>query len=102
MKHGFTLIELSIVLVIIGLVTGSVLVGRDLIRASEVRAQITQIEKYQTAVNTFKGKYGYLPGDIPDPAASDYGFIARGQYPGEGDGDGYVEGASSNAKLLTR
>ena len=55
---GFTLIELSIVLVIIGLIIGGVLVGRDLIAAAQVRAQISQIEKYQTAVNTFRGKYG--------------------------------------------
>ena len=38
---GFTLIELSIVLVIIGLLVGGVLVGQDLIRAAGVRAQIS-------------------------------------------------------------
>jgi prepilin-type N-terminal cleavage/methylation domain-containing protein len=91
-KRGFTLIELSIVLVIIGLIAGGVLVGQDLINAAAIRAQISQIEKYNTAVNTFRGKYGYLPGDIPDPYASQYGFYGRGQYPGEGDGDGLIEG----------
>lgn len=50
--RGFTLIELSIVLVIIGLIVGGVLVGKDLIIASEVRSQIGQIEKYNTAVHT--------------------------------------------------
>ena len=78
LKVGFTLIELSIVLVIIGLIIGGVLVGRDLISAAGVRAQISQIEKYQSAVNTFRGKYGYLPGDISDPTAQQYGFAARG------------------------
>jgi prepilin-type N-terminal cleavage/methylation domain-containing protein len=63
-RAGFTLIELSIVLVIIGLVVGGVLVGRDLICAAELRAQISQIEKYNTAVNTFYGKYGGLPGPL--------------------------------------
>jgi len=58
---GFTLIELSIVLVIIGLIVGGVLVGRDLISAASVRAQITQIEKYQQAVNAFRDKYGGVP-----------------------------------------
>ena len=67
LKFGFTLIELSIVLVIIGLIIGGVLVGRDLIAAATIRSQISQIEKYQAAVNTFRSKYGYLPGDIPDP-----------------------------------
>src|ERR1039458_8026084 len=92
-KAGFTLVELSIVMVIIGLIIGGVLVGQDLISAASVRAQISQIEKYQTAVNTFRGKYGYLPGDIPDPYATQYGFQPRGWRPhGEGDGNGLIEG----------
>ncbi len=48
--HGFTLIELSIVLVIIGLIIGGVLVGKDLIKAAEIRATISQINKYNHAV----------------------------------------------------
>jgi prepilin-type N-terminal cleavage/methylation domain-containing protein len=60
---GFTLIELSIVLVIIGLIVGGVLVGQDLIRAAEVRSVLSDIEKFNTAVNTFHGKYNCLPGD---------------------------------------
>jgi len=91
---GFTLIEMSIVLVIIGLVIGGVLVGRNLISAATVRAQISQIEKYNTAVNTFRSKYGYLPGDIPDPYATQYGFAARGTLPGEGDGGGVLHGVN--------
>jgi prepilin-type N-terminal cleavage/methylation domain-containing protein len=71
---GFTLIELSIVLVIIGLLVGGVLVGQDLIRAAEVRATVSQIEKFNTAANTFKLKYGYLPGDIPPATAASFGL----------------------------
>lgn len=93
---AFTLIELSIVLVIIGLIVGGVLVGQDLIRAAGVRAQISQIEKYNTAVNTFLGKYDALPGDISDPNASKFGLQARGLYPGEGDGNGIIKGAFGN------
>ena len=96
-QSGFTLIELSLVLVIIGLVVGGVLVGRDLIAASEIRSQISQIEKYNTAVNTFRVKYGYLPGDIPDPTASGFGFKARGLYGGQGDGNGFMDGIHINA-----
>ena len=89
---GFTLIELSIVLVIIGLIVGGILVGQDLIRAAGVRATISQIEKYNTAANTFRGKYGYLPGDIRDRDASSFGFQPRGTVPGTGDGNGLLEG----------
>lgn len=89
---GFTLIELSIVLVIIGLIVGSVLVGRDLISAAAIRGQISQIEGYQQAVNTFKGKYGHLPGDIRDPDATNFGFATRGTNQGQGDGNGLLQG----------
>jgi prepilin-type N-terminal cleavage/methylation domain-containing protein len=102
---GFTLIEMSIVLVIIGLIVGGVLVGQSLVAAAGARATITQIEKYNTAANTFYGKYGYLPGDIPAGPAAQFGFVPRGQYAGEGDGNGFIEGAladspNSNLGLL--
>jgi prepilin-type N-terminal cleavage/methylation domain-containing protein len=94
-RDGFTLIELSIVLVIVGLIVGGILVGQNLIGAAGVRAQVSQIEKYDTAANTFREKYGYLPGDIPVGPAAQFGFAARGPCPGEGDGDGIIEGSSS-------
>jgi prepilin-type N-terminal cleavage/methylation domain-containing protein len=75
--NGFTLIELSIVLVIIGLIVGGVLVGRNLVKATEVRAQVTQIEKYQTAANTFYGKYHALPGDMDPATAAQFGLPAH-------------------------
>ncbi len=95
-NNGFTLIELSIVIVIIGLIAGGILVGRDLISAAGARAQISQIEKYQQAVNTFRGKYGYLPGDIPTAEANKFGLAARGDFWGGaplqgGDGNGILD-----------
>lgn len=86
---GFTLIELSIVLVIIGLIVGGVLVGRDLITSASARAQISQIEKYNQATNTFRVKYAYLPGDIPDPDASRFGFMDT-----IGNGNGILDGGT--------
>jgi prepilin-type N-terminal cleavage/methylation domain-containing protein len=68
-QRGFTLIELSIVLVIIGLVVGGVLVGRDLIKAAELRKVVSEIESFQSAITTFKGKYRYYPGDCPNAEA---------------------------------
>jgi len=91
-QTGFTLIELSIVLVIIGLLVGSVLVGRDLIRAAEVRAQVKQIEQIELAVATFKGKYKCIPGDCDH--ATDFWSDAV-----NGDGDRLIVTATENADL---
>lgn len=96
MRTGFTLIEISIVLVIIGLIVGGILTGSDLIKQSQIRATISQIASYNSAAYTFKTKYSnYLPGDIPEPAASGFGFSARGTDKGEGDGDGFLSGTST-------
>lgn len=95
-QQGFTLIELSVVLVAIGLLVGGILVGQDMIKAAEERAQISQIEKYNSAVNTFYSKYQALPGDMPAAVANQYGFAPRGQYAGEGDGNGVIEGVWQN------
>ena len=69
LNDAFTLIELSIVLVIIGLVIGGVLVGQDLIKAAAIRSSISDIERIQTSVNTFKLKYNCIPGDCANATA---------------------------------
>ncbi len=63
-RSAFTLVELAIVLVIIGLIVGGVLVGKDLIRNAELQTIITEKEHYTAALWTFRGKYNALPGDI--------------------------------------
>lgn len=72
MKHtrGFTLVELAIVLVIIGLIVGAVLAGATLIRNAEMRAVIQEKNTYEAAINTFRTKYDGLPGDIPNITAT--------------------------------
>lgn len=58
--------ELSIVLVILGLLVGGVLSGQALIHAAELRAITTEYNQYRTALGTFKDKYQALPGDMPN------------------------------------
>jgi prepilin-type N-terminal cleavage/methylation domain-containing protein len=62
---GFSLIELSVVLVILGLLVGGILAGQSLIRAAELRSVTTDFEKYVAATKAFKTKYESLPGDMP-------------------------------------
>jgi prepilin-type N-terminal cleavage/methylation domain-containing protein len=63
-KQGFSLVELSIVLVILGLLTGGILTGQNLIRAAELRSVTTQIAGYRTALYSFRDKYFAIPGDM--------------------------------------
>lgn len=62
---GFTLVELMIVFVLIGLVAGVVIAGRSLIKVSEVKSIMEEVELFVNATKGFEGKYGYLPGDMP-------------------------------------
>jgi prepilin-type N-terminal cleavage/methylation domain-containing protein len=70
LRTGFTLIELSIVLVIIGLIVGGIMVGRDLIEAARIRNQVKQLETISSALSTFKLKYNAIPGDFAKNAAA--------------------------------
>jgi prepilin-type N-terminal cleavage/methylation domain-containing protein len=63
-KKAFSLVELSIVLVILGLLTGGILTVQSLIRASELRAASTEYTRYVTATQTFRDKYFAIPGDM--------------------------------------
>lgn len=105
MKKGFTLIELSIVIVIIGLIIGGVLIGRDLIAAAGIRSQVTQIEKYNATVNTFRTKYGGIPGDLTRTEAAGFGlyYITYGPYignPGYGDNNGVINARVAGGTYL--
>jgi len=86
LSKAFTLIELSIVLVIIGFLAGGVLVGKDLIQAAEVRQQISQLEKVETEINTFKIKYNCLPGDCTNATTFLSTYAGYTIYDGDGDG----------------
>ncbi len=80
-NRGFTLVELAIVLVIIGLLIGGILVAQSMINTQKVQAFCRQIAQFDAAVSTFRDKFRGLPGDsyIYNPAV--------------GDGDGIIESA---------
>jgi len=68
-QSGFSLVELSIVLVILGLLTGGILGGQALIRAAELRSLSAEVQRYTTAVRTFQDKYFAMPGDMANATA---------------------------------
>lgn len=83
---GFTMFELAIVMVVVSLLVGGTLVGKDLIKAATARRAVSQITMVQSAVNNFSTKYsGTLPGDM-ETASSLWSSAV------DGDGDGKVDG----------
>lgn len=66
MQKAFTLVELAIVLIIIGLITGGVVGAQSLIKSARVNSIITDVTNYQQAFNAFELEYDALPGDMPD------------------------------------
>lgn len=100
-QRGFSLIELSIVLVVLGLLTGGILAGQSLIRAAELRSVTTEYQKYTLAVQAFRTEYSALPGDMKEAElywgtsdAVDANCIttdAVGTRTCNGDGDGEIE-----------
>ena len=88
-QSGFTLIEIAIVLVIIGLLLGGVLKGQELINTARVRALNNSVDGVTAAWFSFQDRYRGFPGDytqatinLPTPIA--------GVTIADGDGDGII------------
>jgi prepilin-type N-terminal cleavage/methylation domain-containing protein len=92
--EGYTLIELSVVLVIVGLLLGGIIAMRSVLKAAQIQSQITQIEQLNNATSTFSAKYNCLPGDCINYAL--YGLSAPPNTGGTNNdlGDGYIDGWS--------
>ncbi|MBY0356225.1 MAG: type II secretion system GspH family protein [Rickettsiales bacterium] len=63
-QSGFSLLELSVVFVVIGLLTGGVMAGSSLLDAAKIRRIIDDVQKYKQAIAQFKEKYEEYPGDM--------------------------------------
>lgn len=82
---GFTLVELAIVVIIVGMIIVGVVGGQSLIKSSKLSEMISQLNEVKIAVNSFKLQYDdNLPGDIRN--ATDYWSGTA-----NGDGDGKIE-----------
>ena len=90
-QSGFTLVEIAIVLVIIGLILGGVLQGQTMIENAKYKKFVKEIDSYRTAYYTFQDMNQSLPGDMStastrlDAAAVD------------GNGNGLIDGGSCSA-----
>ncbi len=81
---GFTLVELAIVLVIIGIILGAVLKGQELVNNAKIKRLYNQYREISAAVYTYYDRYQFYPGD--DPNAATRGGIWTGLTAGNGNG----------------
>jgi len=98
-QDGFSLVELAIVLIIIGLIVGGVLKGQDLIESARVNSINTQLNEIRVATSTFVNKYDAWPGDMTETqeALLENWTVAAFDQGGGTRGNGLVEGNRINA-----
>lgn len=94
--RGFTLIELAIVVVLIGVMIAGVVEGLKLQRQSRLQEVLSEVERIKRAVATFKDKYYGYPGDLWNASEYIQGISAAE----DGDGDGIIERTDSNSESL--
>ena len=86
-EAGFTLVEIAIVLVIIGLLLGGILKGQEMITQAKIKNVINDFNGITVAITSYQDRYRALPGDDKNAAAR-----WTIQAPANGDGDGVIAG----------
>lgn len=90
-KQGFTLVELSIVIIIIGLLIAGIAAGNSLTKQAALNSILIEEQQYFSAIQSFLHGYGYYPGDFPN-AFSYWGTkCAATAAQCNGNGNGIIE-----------
>jgi len=84
-QAGFTLVEIAIVLVIIGLLLGGILKGQEMITQAKIKNIINDFNGVTAAVNSYQDRYRALPGDDLTAGTRWAGAVS-------GNGDGTIQG----------
>ena len=97
-NKGFTLIEIAVVIVIIGVIASAIVAGQELVKQSELRSIMTELENHKVAYKLFVQTYGKAPGDFPKgslywPNGST--GCASGSGACDGNGDGLISYSQS-------
>src|SRR5229473_8287688 len=92
--QGFTLVEIAIVLVIIGLLLGGILKGQEMITQAKIKNVIADFSGVSAAYHGYQDRYRAIPGDDPN-AATRWASMTT-PAPVAGDGNGIVSGTYNN------
>lgn len=95
-QQGFTLVEIAIVLVIIGLLLGGVLKGQELITQAKIKNVSNDLNGITVAVYGYQDRYRRLPGDDPGQTRWTVNNNALVVAAGQGDGNGTLSGLYSS------
>jgi prepilin-type N-terminal cleavage/methylation domain-containing protein len=98
-SSGFTLLELVIVLVIIGLLLGGVLKGQELLTGARVRSMVQQQDGMRSAYFGFMDRFRSPPGDYANAASTIAGISTTCGSGGNGNGDSRIDAANGEAIL---
>lgn len=63
-EKGFTLVELAVVMIIVGLLIGGILKGQEMIANAQITATVAQVKGIDAATSTFRDQYDSFPGDM--------------------------------------
>jgi prepilin-type N-terminal cleavage/methylation domain-containing protein len=99
-QKGFSLVELSISIVIISIIAGGIMSSTNIIGATKLKIIIKEAREYQTAFDSFKEKFKYYPGDFPN-GAKYWGTDCNGATGGtdlcSGDGNFKIKDGANDA-----
>ncbi len=93
-NNGFTLAEMAIGVVIIGMIFGGIFLAKGFLESANLKAQLSQFSEYDQALAAFMLEYNAIPGDMKLSDLNSYGFTAA-----SGAGSTYPDIHNGNKRL---
>ncbi|KIM11568.1 MAG: hypothetical protein KU37_05020 [Sulfuricurvum sp. PC08-66] len=91
-RRGFTVAELSIVMIVMGLLLGMMFKAQEIIRTAKLKRVVSDFQSISTAIYTYEDRYGELPGD------DSRSVIAKGMQL-RGNSDGHIDAIESKSVM---